>query len=214
MADAHAGSEPVPLRLGRTEAARPQDASYAEAVDDSLMERMALGDGRALELLYDRYHVLVYSVALRVVRDEMLAEDIVQEVFVRLWRRPRSYDPARGRFLSWLMSVTRNRAIDEVRRVTRRLRIEERRQDAAEQVRSTDRLDAPELAAAIGDERREVRAALATLPEAQRRVLELAYFDGLTQSEIAALTDTPLGTVKTRTRLAMDRLRQRLGGRP
>lgn len=214
MADAHAGSEPVPLRLGRTEATRPQDASYAEAVDDSLMERMALGDGRALELLYDRYHVLVYSVALRVVRDEMLAEDVVQEVFVRLWRRPQSYDPARGRFLSWLMSVTRNRAIDEVRRVTRRLRIEERRQDAAEQVRSTDRLDAPELAAAIGDERREVRAALATLPEAQRRVLELAYFGGLTQSEIAALTDTPLGTVKTRTRLAMDRLRQRLGGRP
>ena len=202
------------MRLGRGEEARPQDASYTQAVDDSLMERMALGDGRALELLYDRYHVLVYSVALRVVRDEMLAEDVVQEVFVRLWRRPQSYDPARGRFLSWLMSVTRNRAIDEVRRVTRRLRIEDRREDAAEQVRSTDRLDAPELAAAIGDERREVRAALATLPEAQRRVLELAYFDGLTQSEIAALTDTPLGTVKTRTRLAMDRLRQRLGGRP
>ena len=213
MADAHAGSEPVPLRLDRTEATRPRDASYAQAVDDSLMERMALGDGRALEQLYDRYHILVYSVALRVVRDQMLAEDVVQEVFVRLWRRPQAYDPARGRFLSWLMSVTRNRAIDEVRRVTRRRRLEDQREDAAEQVRSADRLDAPELAAAIGDERREVRAALATLPQEQRRVLELAYFDGLTQSEIATLTETPLGTVKTRTRLAMNRLRQRLGGR-
>lgn len=213
MADAHAGSEPVPLRFDRTEATRPQDAAYAQAIDDSLMERMAIGDGRALEQLYDRYHILVYSVALRVVRDQMLAEDVVQEVFVRLWRRPQAYDPARGRFLSWLMSVTRNRAIDEVRRVTRRLRIEDRREDAAEQVRSTDRLDAPELAAAIGDERREVRAALASLPQEQRRVLELAYFDGLTQSEIATLTETPLGTVKTRTRLAMNRLRQRLGGR-
>ena len=177
------------------------------------MERITAGEGRALEQLYDRYHVLVYSVALRVVRDEMLAEDIVQEVFLRLWRRPESYDPARGRFLSWFMSVTRNRAIDEVRRVSRRLRIEERRDDAAEQAPSTDRLDAPELAAAIGEERRDVRAALRALPQAQRRVIELAYFGGLTQTEIAERTDTPLGTVKTRTRLAMNRLRQELGGR-
>ena len=176
------------------------------------MQRLATGEGRALERLYDRYHVLVYSVALRIVRDEMLAEDVVHEVFLRLWRRPESYDPARGRFLSWLMSVTRNRAIDEVRRVTRRLRIEERRPDAAEEAPSTDRLDAPELAAAIGDERRRVRAALASLPEPQRQVIELAYFGGLTQAEIAERTDTPLGTVKTRTRLAMDKLRQELGG--
>ena len=213
MADAQAGSEPLPLRLGRAAATRPQDASYVRAVDDLLMERLAAGEGRALEQLYDRYHILVYSVALRVVRDEMLAEDIVQEVFLRVWRRPESYDPSRGRFLSWLMSVTRNRAIDEVRRLSRRFRIEDRRQDAAEQVRSTDRLDAPELAAAIGDERREVRAALASLPPPQRRVLELAYFEGLTQTEIAALTETPLGTVKTRTRLAMNRLRRQLGGK-
>ena len=213
MADAHAGSEPIPLRLGREALARPRDASYARAVDDLLMERLGAGEGRALEQLYDRYHILVYSVALRVVRDQMLAEDIVQEVFLRVWRRPESYDPSRGRFLSWLMSVTRNRAIDEVRRVSRRLRIEDRRQEAAEQVRSADRLDAPELAAAIGDERREVRAALASLPSPQRRVLELAYFEGLTQTEIAALTETPLGTVKTRTRLAMNRLRQQLGGK-
>ena len=200
------------MRLGRAEAARPQDASYARALDDLLMERLAAGEGRALEQLYDRYHILVYSVALRIVRDQMLAEDIVQEVYLRLWRRPQSYDPTRGRFLSWLMSVTRNRAIDEVRRISRRLRIEDRRPDAPEHVRSTDRLDAPELAAAIGDERREVRAALASLPPAQRRVLELAYFEGLTQAEIAVRTETPLGTVKTRTRMAMNKLREQLGG--
>ncbi len=213
LADAQAGSEPIPLRLSPEAAARTRDASFARAIDDLLMERLAEGDSRALEQLYDRYHVLVYSVALRVVRDEMLAEDIVQEVFLRLWRRPQAFDPARGRLLSWLMSVTRNRAIDEVRRVSRRVRVEDRRPDAADALQSTDRLDAPELAATINSERREVRDALATLPPPQRQVLELAYFEGLTQTEIAERTGAPLGTVKTRTRLAMDRLRQRLGGR-
>ena len=121
-----------PCGSGRDAAPRPQDASFARAVDNLLMERLAAGEGRALEQLYDRYHVLVYSVALRIVRDEMLAEDIVQEVFLRLWRRPESYDPSRGRFLSWLMSVTRNRAIDEVRRLSRRFRIEDRRPLAAD----------------------------------------------------------------------------------
>ena len=213
MADAQAGSEPLPLRLGRAAAPRPQDASYARAVDNLLMERLAVGEGRALEQLYDRYHILVYSVALRVVRDAMLAEDVVQEVFLRLWRRPESYDPTRGP-LPQLADVGHPQPGDRTRCGGSAAACVSRigRPEAADRVQSTDRLDAPELAAAIGDERRQVRAALASLPPEQRRVLELAYFEGLTQTEIAALTETPLGTVKTRTRLAMNRLRRQLGG--
>ena len=171
------------------------------------MAALAEGEIRALEQLYNRYSVLVFSVALRILHDQVLAEDVAQEVFLRLWRRPQSYDPARGRFLSWLMSITRNRAIDERRRITRRLKVEDGSGDATAGLQSLDRLDDPELAASIGDERRAVRAAMATLPDAQRRVIELAYFAGLTQTEIAELTATPLGTVKTRVRLAMNKLR-------
>jgi RNA polymerase sigma-70 factor (ECF subfamily) len=108
------------------------------------------------------------------------------------------------------MSITRNRAIDEHRRITRRLRVEDRSGDTTEFVPSHDRLDDPELDAAIGDDRRAVRAAMSALPPAQRRVIELAYFGGLTQTEIAELTATPLGTVKTRVRLAMNKLRAAL----
>ena len=89
------------------------------------MAALATGDIVALELLYDRYSTLVFSVSLRVLHDSQLAEDVVQEVFLRLWRQPISYDPARGRFISWLMSVTRNRSLDELRRVTRRMRSED-----------------------------------------------------------------------------------------
>lgn len=168
-------------------------------------------DAHAFELLYNRYADLVYSVALRIVAEPALAQDVAQEVFLRVWRAPASYDVARGRFVNWLVSVTRNRAVDEVRgRGRRRLR------EVGGGVIADDppdsRADDPSVAVQAEAERSAVRRALAALPEEQRTALELAYFGGLTQQEIAQLLNQPLGTVKTRTRLAMRKLRLALAG--
>lgn len=176
------------------------------------MARLASGDLVALERLYDRYALLVFSVGVRVLQDRQLAEDVTQEVFLRLWRSPQAYDPARGRLLSWLMSVTRNRAIDELRRRVRRDQSEDAREAQLWLVRSDVPADDPQLAASLAELRAAVRLALAELPQVQREVIELAYFGGLTQIEIAERTGTPLGTVKTRVRLAMHKLRDMLDG--
>ncbi|MDA0269440.1 MAG: sigma-70 family RNA polymerase sigma factor [Chloroflexi bacterium] len=174
------------------------------------MEAIARREIRALEDLYDRYSALVFSVAFRVLRDNQLAQDVAQEVFLRVWRQPTSYDPARGRFVSWLMSVTRNRALDELRKVTRRLRSEDQDDDPVSGLATADRLDDPALGAELAEQRVAVRAAMTRLPPEQRRVIELAYFGGLTQIEIAERTGDPLGTVKTRIRLGMRKLRESL----
>lgn len=172
-----------------------------------MVAAIALGEVEALERLYDRYGALVFSVSLRVLHDHHLAEDVVQEVFHRLWRQPTSFDPARGRFLSWMMSVTRNRALDELRRRNRRFRSEERDEDPEREIAGGDRFDDPETGVVLAEMRAVVRAAMARLPAAQREVIEFAYFGGLTQQEIAERTGDPLGTVKTRVRLGMRRLR-------
>jgi RNA polymerase sigma-70 factor, ECF subfamily len=171
------------------------------------MAGLAAGDLTALEALYDRYGSLVFSVGLRVLLDRQLAEDVTQEVFLRLWRRPWAYNPDRGRFISWLMSVSRNRAIDERRRLNRRYVAEDRGDDTAPELPDLGRLRDPLTLAVLADQRREVVAALEQLPQAQREVLELAYFAGLTQTEIATRTGEALGTVKTRVRLGMQKLR-------
>ncbi len=181
--------------------------------DEALMFGLVSRDVGALETLYDRYSTLVYSVALRVLTDRGLAEDIVQEVFLQLWRRPKlwrrpnSYDAAHGRFVAWLASVARNRSIDELRRRSRRMRIEEPGEDTSEQIPTQDRTADPQQEAVLEEERAAVRAAMDVLPPEQRRVLQLAYFGGLTQVEIARYTGYPLGTVKTRVRLGMQKLR-------
>lgn len=180
--------------------------------DETLMLRLAGHDVGALETLYDRYSTLVYSVAVRVLTDRGLAEDIVQEVFLQLWRRPASYDAAHGRFVSWLASVTRNRAIDELRRRSRRVRLEDPDERAPEQIRAEGPAADPQRDAVLGEERAAVRAAMDELPREQRRVLQLAYFGGMTQAEIAHYTGDPLGTVKTRVRLGMQKLRLSLSG--
>ena len=183
----------------------------SDATDAELMAALALGDIVALELLYDRYSTLVFSVSLRVLRDPQLAEDVVQEVFLRLWRQPISYDPTRGRFISWLMSVTRNRSLDELRRVTRRMRSEDVEDDEpGHEIAAVGHLDDPQAELMVAEARAAVRAAMTRLPPAQRRVIELAYFGGLTHVEIAEHTGDPLGTVKTRVRLGMRKLRESL----
>jgi RNA polymerase sigma-70 factor (ECF subfamily) len=177
------------------------------------MEALGRGEIHALEQLYDRYSTLVFSVSLRVLHDAQLAEDVVQEVFLRLWRQPASFDPGRGRFISWLMSVTRNRALDELRRVSRRGRSEDQEEGESsplDSVATTDRMDDPALGAELREQREAVRMAMTRLPPEQRRAIELAYFSGLSQTEISDVTGDPLGTVKTRIRLGMRKLREAL----
>jgi RNA polymerase sigma-70 factor (ECF subfamily) len=206
--------------VGRTvEFARPAEgeiASRAEWPDEALMFAIASRDEHAFAVLYDRYIDLVYSASFRVLADAGLAEDASQDVFVRLWRRPETFIAERGRFLSWLMSVTRNRAVDELRARGRRRRREGgplgEPDEAAEPLFSSDPVD-PQGSAELHEDQMAVRNALLELPREQRMALELAYFGGFTQQEIAAQLHEPLGTVKTRIRLGMQKLRRLLDTR-
>ncbi len=203
--------------IGRTvEFSRPAEAEIASRVDwpdEALMIAIVARDEHAFSVLYDRYVDLVYSASFRVLGDAQLAEDASQDVFVRLWRRPETFIAARGRFVSWLMSVTRNRAVDELRARGRRRKREGgplgEPDEAAEPVFSTELID-PVHSAEMHEEQASVRRALAALPREQKLCLELAYFGGLTQQEIAARLHEPLGTVKTRIRLGMQKLRRAL----
>ncbi len=190
---------------------QPEAHDLARWSDDSLMAAVVARDVAAFSALYDRYAGLVYSTALRVLRDPQLAEDTAQEIFVRLWQRPEAFIPARGRFATWLLSITRNRAVDEVRARGRRRRRElEQGEERSLPLPAPEDDADPTRLAELHEEQRAVRAALAALPPEQRRVLELAYFGGLTHQEIAALLREPLGTVKTRIRLGMQKLRAAL----
>ena len=178
--------------------------------DAALVVALAADEVTALEQLYDRYSALVFSIALRVLHDNALAEDVTQEVFLRLWRQPASFDPQRGRFISWISSVARNRALDELRKLSRRRGAEDQTEEAVLDLPDDARGEDPQEEAILAEERDRVRAALAELPPAQRQVIELAYFSGLTQVEIAERTGDPLGTIKTRVRLGMRKLREAL----
>lgn len=178
--------------------------------DAALVAALAEEEVGALEQLYDRYSALVFSVALRVLHDHALAEDVTQEVFLRVWRQPASFDPQRGRFISWISSVARNRALDEQRKLTRRRRSEDQDEAPVLRLPAEGRGDDPAREAVLSDERRRIREAMGDLPEAQRTVIELAYFGGFTQTEIAERTGDPLGTIKTRVRLGMRKLQEAL----
>jgi RNA polymerase sigma-70 factor (ECF subfamily) len=190
---------------------------YAEAADERLVLALESRDQRALETIYDRYGDYVYSVCMRMVGDVQLAEDLTQEVFLRLWRRPDLYDVSRGRFVTWLLSVARNRGIDERRSRGRRFKHETPPSEAAaEALAGVGEAEGPD-AAVLSEERIAVQKALAQLPPEQQLAIRLAYFGGYTQQEIALGLSQPLGTVKTRIRLGMQKLRvllmdQRDGG--
>jgi RNA polymerase sigma-70 factor (ECF subfamily) len=179
--------------------------------DAQLARRLMAGDEGALGEVYDRYGGLAFSLALTMVGTPEAAEDVVQEAFYRLWRQAPTYDPARSRLSTWLLNITRNLCIDELRR--RAARPHSATAPEVAQHRAT----APDPAAAdpaeqawLGQRRSTVLAALASLPSAQRQALELAYFGGLSQSEIADRLGDPLGTIKTRMRLGMQKLRESL----
>ena len=178
---------------------------YALARDEDLVGRLVERDEMALERLYDRYGRATYSLVLKMLRDPARAEEVSQEVFLKLWRRPESYVPGRGAFATWLLSVAHHRAVDELR--TRRHEVYSLGSDDTPPRELID--DGSDLAdgAWLREQRVAVRTALATLPPNQRQAVELAYFAGLTQREISERLGEPLGTIKTRIRLAMQKLR-------
>jgi RNA polymerase sigma-70 factor (ECF subfamily) len=188
----------------------PDEGFYSGLSDEELMQRLEFRDLAAFRTLYVRYGNLVYSTAYRVLRDAHLAEDMVQEIFLRLWRRPESYTASRGRFSTWLTSVSRNRAVDEIRSRNRRYRHETASPEQQERELPAPESEDPALSAELADQRRLILTALANLPDEQRQTIELAYFGGYTQQEIADILGQPLGTVKTRIRLGMQKLRSAL----
>jgi RNA polymerase sigma-70 factor (ECF subfamily) len=194
-----------------TRAGTESSAEVTAASDADLIARVTEGDTGALEILYDRYSRVVYSFALRIVGDPLLAEELLQEVFLRTWQQGTAFRAARGSFITWLLSITHNMAIDEVRKRRRR-------------PQRADNEDPEMVFASMMDEGQDVEEevwllslrstmadALRELPPPQRQAIELAYFQGLTQREIAERLGEPLGTIKTRMRLGIQKLREQLG---
>ncbi|MEJ7762214.1 MAG: sigma-70 family RNA polymerase sigma factor [Thermomicrobiales bacterium] len=188
------------------------EPNLVEMADADLIGRAAGGDARALEVLYERYSRVVYSFALRIVADPQLAEELLQEVFFRAWQQGGAYSASRGSFVTWLLSITHNMAIDEVRK--RRRRPQRADSEDPEAVLAA----MPNLGLSVEDEvwlgalRDTIAGALDTLPPNQRVAIEMAYFKGLTQREIAEQLGEPLGTIKTRMRLGIQKLRDQLEG--
>src|SRR3954471_14752095 len=194
-----------------TQAAPPirlRTSSPADDEDRAVLVRLADGELDALEDLYDRYKTMAYSIAYRITNDASLAEDVVQEAFLGVWRNASRYVEGRGSVKTWLLSIVHHRAVDAVRR--RRPVVE-----------LPERDDLPPPALTLPDiwhevagnlDRREIAAAMTTLSDVQREAIELAYWGGLTQQEIAERTGAPLGTVKSRVRLGLLALRRALVG--
>ena len=178
--------------------------------DAALLHRMAQGDEQALGALYDRWHALVAGVVARILRSREDVDDVVEEAFWQAWRQAGRFDAGRGTVQTWLLTIARSRALDRVRALRRR-REEPLEGDADDPaVRQVAAEGSPDVDAEVVERAAIVRAALAELPAEQREALELGYFGGLSQSEIAERTGEPLGTIKTRMRLGMRKLRGRL----
>lgn len=175
--------------------------------DLELHRRLASGDRGAFDELYRRYSPSAYGLAYRITGQQVLAQDVVHDAFLALWRAPEAFDPARGAFRTFFLSLVHHRAVDTVRR-EERIRARQERASNLEPVAVEDHAEGVTDAADLADRRTEVRAALETLPPEQRQVLEMAYFGGRTQVQIAEETDIPIGTVKTRTLAAMRKLRR------
>jgi RNA polymerase sigma-70 factor (ECF subfamily) len=184
---------------------------YAEAPDEVIIEGIRRGDGRAVAALYDRYGSLVFSLGLRMLGNREAAEELVQEAFLRAWRQIATYQPSLGRVSNWLLGIARNLAIDELRRRGARPQTvsNDEDDDQIAQIATSQEEDPAEQVQASAQSA-QIRQALDALPSAQREVMELAYYSGLTQSEIATRLGDPLGTVKTRMRLATQKLRDLL----
>ncbi len=180
---------------------RAESATGANS-DAVLLDRVRRGDEAAMASLFDRYSKVVYSVALRVLRDTASAEDVLQEIFMQVWRSPGSFLETKGSLGGWLAVVARNRSIDALRR--------RRPTDSVEEISLASPFNLADEAERNNMMER-ARSVILQLPAEQRKTLEMAFFDGLTHTEIAALTGDPLGTVKTRIRSALLTLRKAFG---
>ncbi|GAB4203371.1 MAG: sigma-70 family RNA polymerase sigma factor [Roseiflexaceae bacterium] len=202
----HAPAEPV------TES--PALLFRADEQDDlTLIAAISQGDSRALEALYDRYSAVVYRMALRIVKNQELAEDIVQEVFWRVWRRSSSFERDRGRVAQWLFGVAHNLCIDELRRMrSRPISVYEDVEHPLIQQLPDERTDVASEAWQ-SEQRRVITDVLDQLPEAQRQAIEMAYFGGMSHQEIATKLNRPLGTIKTRVRLGLHKLKSLLSAK-
>ncbi len=180
-----------------------------EGGDSELIDRLHRRDPGGLASAYDRYGKAAYSLFVRITRNESVAEDLVQELFIRLWNRSREFDSSRGALGVWLLSIARNMAIDYVRSAQGRFAARSSSIDHIDQLCFSNN---PADPATRIDNVRTVKAAFATLNNDERRVIELAYFEGLSQSEIAGRLQEPLGTVKSWTRSALGRLRTAIKG--
>jgi RNA polymerase sigma-70 factor, ECF subfamily len=180
----------------------------AKASDVELLQAVARGDEAALARLYDAYRVILFGLLVRILNSREEAEDVLQEVFVQVWRRAKDFDEKRGKPFTWLVTLTRSRAIDRLRALGARQRLVT---GAAQDRDETEQVSDALTDAVRAEQQTVVRRALAELPEEQRHTLVLAYFDGLTQSEIASKLNAPLGTIKTRMRSGMIKLRALLG---
>ena len=189
-------AEPLPLRA----------ASPVDDADRAVLDRVATGDLDALDALYERYKTMAYSIAYRITNDSTLAEDVVQDAFLGAWRNAERYAEARGSVKTWLLAIVHHRAIDAVRRRRPTTELPEREDVPPPQLQLPDVWS--EVSASLDAD--TVRAALATLSDVQREAIELAYFGGLTQVEVAERTNTPLGTVKSRMRLGLLAMRRML----
>jgi RNA polymerase sigma-70 factor, ECF subfamily len=182
----------------------------AALADEELMELVGDGEARAFEVVFDRHGGVAFSLAYRMCGRRAMAEDVVQEAFLSLWRSGARYDPARGSVRSWILSTAHNRAVDALRRGS----VHDARtvgdSEAAERLPAADRT---EVEVGRREQARRVRDALGELPDEQRLVIELAYFGGFTHTQIATMLDAPIGTVKGRMRLGLTKLRPLLGDR-
>lgn len=180
---------------------------YTALSDEQVIAGLRGGESWAMSVLYDRYARLVFSLALKILSDRVAAEEVVQEVFVKVWKRSNDYSTDRGKFSSWIGGIAHNQAIDELRR--RRVRPSAADdEDAVAEL--PDQHATPFDAAAQTLEHQEIMHALECIPVDQRRPIELAYFEGMTQQEISVALKEPLGTIKTRMRLGMQKLKSLL----
>jgi RNA polymerase sigma-70 factor, ECF subfamily len=193
---------PIPRRRST-----PAHAALQRLADEDLMQLMARGRSDAFELVYERHADAAFSLAYRMCGARGVAEDVVQEAFISLWRSGARYDRRRGSVRTWILGIVHNRAIDGLRRSL----VHDRRRASDEGL--AERFEAPERTEAEAERREDaasVRAALEELPPEQSRVIELAYFGGFTHSEIAEMLEAPIGTVKGRMRLGLEKMRSTL----
>ena len=187
-------------------ASLPPSISATDADDQLVIGAVAQGDSQALEVLYDRYSAVVYRLAFRMLKNREQSEEIVQEVFWRVWRRSASFERERGRVAQWIFGIAHNLCIDEMRRMRARPNpMYDNDENPLIPQLVDDHVDVPATAWA-NEQRRVIISALASLPSAQRQAIELAYFSGLSHQEIAEQLDRPLGTIKTRVRLGLQKL--------